>query len=148
MPSTITDKNEKGTTPKTNSKPNSNTPLTVSWKDLPLWQRDNHHIHTGYRPASNSFTRSIASLTYLHNETVNVYSHLLGAALALLSGLHVYGSVLKPRYDEYATAEDVRVFAAFFGGAVVCLGISAGYHLLANHSLWVAGWGNRADYLG
>jgi adiponectin receptor len=42
----------------------------------------------------------------------------------------------------------VRVFAAFFGGAVVCLGISAGYHLLANHSLWVAGWGNRADYLG
>jgi len=143
MPSNSIANDEKSTTTKTNI-----SPLTVSWKDLPLWQRDNHHIHTGYRPASNSFTRSIASLTYLHNETVNVYSHLLGAVLALLSGSYVYGSVLKPRYDEYATAEDVRVFSAFFGGAVLCLGISAGYHLLSNHSLWVAGWGNRADYLG
>ena len=144
MPSTTTtNTNEKTTTPKTNT-----PPLTVSWQDLPLWQRDNHHIHTGYRPASNSFTRSIASLTYLHNESVNVYSHLLGSILALLASSYVYGYVLKPRYDEHATPQDVKVFSAFFVGAVACLAISAGYHLLSNHSLWVAGWGNRADYLG
>jgi adiponectin receptor len=144
MPSTAIDHNEKSSTPK----PNSASRLTVHWKDLPLWQRDNHHIHTGYRPASNSFTRSIASLSYLHNESVNVYSHLLGACLALFSGLYVYGSVTKPRYDQQATPQDVKVFSAFFIGAVSCLAISASYHLLSNHSHWVAGWGNRADYLG
>jgi adiponectin receptor len=144
MPSNTMAHDEKSTAPK----PNSASPLTVHWKDLPHWQRDNHHIHTGYRPASNSFTRSIASLFYLHNESVNVYSHLLGACLALLSGLYVYGSVIKPRYDQQATPEDVKVFSAFFVGAVGCLAISSAYHLLSNHSHWVSGWGNRADYLG
>ena len=144
MSSTATNQNEKSTT----LKPNSASHLTVHWKELPHWQRDNHHIHTSYRPASNSFTRSIASLFYLHNESVNVYSHLLGACLALFSGLYVYGSVIRPRYDQQATLQDVKVFSAFFVGAVGCLTISSGYHLLSNHSQWVSGWGNRADYLG
>src|ERR1700742_3578432 len=51
----------------------------LHWDELPLWQRDNHHIHTGYRPASNSFAVSFHSLTYVHNETVNIYTHLLPA---------------------------------------------------------------------
>jgi adiponectin receptor len=147
MPSTATNNSKKSTAILTRE-PEPYSSLTVNWSSLPLWQRDNHHILTGYRPASNSFTRSITSLLYLHNESVNVYSHLLGSCLALISGLYVYAWILKPRYEEQATAEDVRVFSAFFGGAVVCLAISAGYHLMSNHSQWVAGWGNRADYLG
>jgi len=150
MPSTTMDPNKKHTTANPNPSPKTNTspPLTVTWNDLPPWQQDNHHIQTGYRPASNSLTRSIASLAYLHNESVNIYSHLLGSCLALLSGLYVYTSVIKPRFEAHATPQDVRVFAAFFVGAVACLAVSAGYHTLSNHSRWVAGWGNRADYLG
>ncbi len=36
----------------------------------------------------------------------------------------------------------------FFAGAVGCLGMSATYHLLCNHSEAVARWGNKLDYSG
>lgn len=120
--------------------------LTVLWNDLPTWQQDNHHIHSGYRPASNSYHGSFASLAYLHNESVNIYTHLVGALLALATGVYIYGS-LQPRYAQ-ATQEDVKVFACFFGGAVACLGMSATYHTISNHSESVARLGNKLDYLG
>jgi adiponectin receptor len=120
--------------------------LTVLWNDLPTWLQDNQHIHSGYRPASNSYRKSLASLTHLHNETVNIYTHLIGAVLALLAGVYAYGA-LRPRY-ELATQQDVLVFGCFFGGAVGCLGMSAAYHTISNHSEAVARMGNRLDYLG
>ena len=120
--------------------------LTVLWSDLPAWLQDNQHIHSGYRPASNSYRKSLASLTHLHNESVNIYTHLVGAILALLAGVYAYAA-LRPR-SEQATRQDVRVFACFFGGAVACLGMSAAYHTVANHSEGVARMGNRLDYLG
>jgi adiponectin receptor len=120
--------------------------LTILYTDLPPWQRDNIHIHSGYRPASNSYRTSLASLTHLHNETVNIYTHFVGALLALCTGVYAYGT-LRPRY-EMATHQDVGVFACFFGGAVGCLGMSAAYHTISNHSDLVAGWGNKLDYLG
>ena len=120
--------------------------LTVLWHDLPAWQQDNHYIHSGYRPASHSYKKSAQSLGYLHNETVNIYSHLIGAVLAITSGIVLY-SVLKPRY-ETATREDVVVFSCFFLGATACLGMSATYHTISNHSQAVASFGNKLDYLG
>lgn len=120
--------------------------LTVLWNDLPAWQQDNHHIHSGYRPASNSYSRSFASLTHLHNESVNIYTHLVGAVLAAIAGIYVYG-LIQPRY-EAASIEDVLVFSCFFGGAVACLGMSATYHTISNHSESVARLGNKLDYLG
>jgi hypothetical protein len=32
--------------------------LTVLWHELEDWQQDNHYIHSGYRPASNSYRKS------------------------------------------------------------------------------------------
>jgi adiponectin receptor len=120
--------------------------LTVLWNDLPTWQQDNIHIHSGYRPASNSYSKSFSSLTHLHNETVNIYTHLIGALLALFAAVYAYGS-LKPRYKQ-ATQQDVLVFLCFFAGAVACLGMSAAYHTISNHSEKVNGLGNKLDYLG
>ena len=124
----------------------TNKTITLLWSDLPTWLQDNAHIHSGYRPASGSYRKSLASLTHLHNESVNIYTHLIGAFLALLAGVYAYGT-LRPRYEK-ATQQDVRVFACFFAGAVACLGISAGYHTVSNHSERVARAGNRLDYLG
>ncbi|KAK5016827.1 hypothetical protein LTR16_003060 [Cryomyces antarcticus] len=120
--------------------------LTVLWNDLPAWLQDNHYIHSGYRPESNSYKKSAASLSYLHNETVNIYTHLLGAMLAVTSSVFLY-FVAVPRYKT-ATTEDVRVFACFFLGATACLGMSATYHTISNHSHAVAKFGNKLDYLG
>jgi adiponectin receptor len=120
--------------------------LTVLWNDLQPWQQDNHYIHSGYRPASNSYIKSAKSLGYLHNETVNIYTHLIGAILALATGVAIY-TVVYPRYQT-ATLEDVFVFNCYFLGAVACLGMSATYHTISNHSSEVSSFGNKLDYLG
>ncbi|KAF7846016.1 hypothetical protein BT93_L5592 [Corymbia citriodora subsp. variegata] len=109
-------------------------------------QQDNHYIHTGYRPASNSYLVSLNSLSYLHNESVNIYTHLLGALTALLTSIYAYHSI-RPRYA-LATPADLLVFACYFGGAAACLGMSATYHTISNHSEAVARVGNQLDYVG
>ncbi|KAJ4994033.1 ADIPOR-like receptor SPBC12C2.09c [Stagonosporopsis vannaccii] len=120
--------------------------LTYFWHEIAPWQRDNAYITSGYRPQSNSFAKSWASLLYLHNETVNIYTHLLGAIFALAASVFLFRE-LQPRY-ETASKEDVYVFGAFFTGAVACLGMSGTYHTISNHSHEVAVWGNKLDYLG
>jgi adiponectin receptor len=120
--------------------------LTVLWHQLPTWQQDNHYIHSGYRPASNSYSLSIKSLGYLHNESVNVYSHLIGALLSLVSFLALF-NIFSSRYA-LATSDDILVISCYFLGAIACLGMSTTYHLISNHSEEVAKWGNKLDYLG
>lgn len=120
--------------------------LLMVWDDLPSWQRDNQYIRSGYRKASNSVRTSIASLGYLHNESVNIYSHLIGALLFVVTAVVLYG-VLKPRY-ETASRADVVAFGCFFAGAALCLGLSASYHTISNHSSAVARLGNKLDYIG
>ncbi|KAK0328465.1 hypothetical protein LTR57_005006 [Friedmanniomyces endolithicus] len=140
-PSTAT-----ATAPITQTEQKAAGALTVLWNDIPTWLQDSHYIHSGYRPASNSYRESFASLTYLHNETVNIWTHLVGACLAAIAAIVLYTHV-RPRY-EMATSEDVMVFACYFLGAVTCLGMSATYHLICNHSEAVAKFGNRLDYMG
>ena len=120
--------------------------LLMLWDELPHWRRDNHFIHTGYRSTSNSYQKSFWSIFYLHNEFVNVWTHLLGAILFTFGGFFLY-NVIAPRYEP-ASESDVLVFACFFLGAFCCLGMSATYHTLSNHSPAVAKWGNKLDYTG
>lgn len=118
----------------------------LHWDELRPWQQDNHFIHRHYRPASNSILISLHSLTYLHTETVNVYTHLLGAICFVILCIPFY-QALKPRYATSSTA-DVLAFGSFFLGAVFCLGMSATYHLISNHSPAVNRLGNQLDYAG
>lgn len=116
------------------------------WGDLPAWRRDNAFIHSGYCQIRPSYLHSLRSLFNLHNESVNVWSHLLGAIAAVASSFYLY-YVIRPRYD-FTTPSDVLVFAFFIGGAVLCLGMSATFHAVLNHSQQVARWGNKLDYTG
>ncbi|KAI5815743.1 hemolysin-III related-domain-containing protein [Pyronema omphalodes] len=120
--------------------------LTCMWDDLQAWQKDNHYIIRGYRPESRSLYKCFASITYLHNETINIYTHLLAAVyfLWLVPQLH---STIAPRYSS-STTDDITAFSTFFLSAVICLGLSATYHTICNHSLPVAKFGNQLDYLG
>lgn len=118
----------------------------LSWSDLPSWRRDNHFIQGGYRTHRPSTLHTILSLTHLHNESVNIWSHLLGAVTAILISAYLY-LVIHPRYES-ATKADVAVFGCFFAGAVLCLGMSATFHALLSHSDGAAKWGNKLDYSG
>jgi adiponectin receptor len=120
--------------------------LTLLWEEIDTWQQDNHYIVSGYRPASSSYISSLFSLSYLHNESVNIYTHLLGS-LAFLCASGILYRVLGSRYQT-ATREDVYAFSCFFLGAVACLGMSATFHTISNHSHTVAKWGNQLDYAG
>lgn len=120
--------------------------LLLLWDDLPHWRRDNSYIRSGYRHIKPSYTHSLFSLTHLHNESVNIWSHLLGAIVAIGAAAYSY-LLVHPRYDS-ASNGDVIAFAAFFGGAVSCLGMSATFHALLSHSEDVARWGNKLDYTG
>lgn len=120
--------------------------LTILWDRIEDWRKDNHYILSGYRQTSNSYLKSAASLKYLHNESVNIWSHLVPAGI-----LAFYGPILlrklSHRYVD-ATRQDLSAFGCFFLGAVLCLGMSATFHTISNHSESVSKFGNRLDYLG
>jgi adiponectin receptor len=120
--------------------------LTIFWHEIEDWQQDNHYIHSGYRPASNSYATSAYSLSYVHNETVNIYTHLLGAITGVLGSYFLYGSIAE-RYPS-ASQQDVLVFSCFFLGLTACLSLSTTFHLFSNHSAAVQKFGNQLDYLG
>lgn len=121
--------------------------LLVLWDELPTWRRDNAYIHSGYRNAARgSYARSLRSLFYLHNESVNIWSHLIGAVVAAAAAAYLYYAI-RPRYAS-ASLADLVVFSCFFGGAFLCLGMSATFHAFLDHSEEVARWGNKLDYTG
>nr|CAH7742379.1 unnamed protein product [Callosobruchus chinensis] len=46
----------------------------LQWKDMPKHLQFNPYILTGYRPLSDAWG-CVNSITYLHNETINIVSH-------------------------------------------------------------------------
>ena len=120
--------------------------ILISYDDLPEWYQDNEFIVSSYRPISNSTKACLDSWLYLHNESVNIYTHLVPAILCLLAeGLiyqHIHGS-----YPN-ATVSDHIVFAVFLLTAAICLGLSATYHTMMNHSIDVSHMWLRFDFVG
>ncbi|KAJ8323577.1 hypothetical protein QVD99_006879 [Batrachochytrium dendrobatidis] len=53
----------------------------VHARHMPSWYNDNAFIYLGYRRITNSYAGCLKSLFYLHNETGNVYTHLIGVVL-------------------------------------------------------------------
>ncbi|EPS38757.1 hypothetical protein H072_7491 [Dactylellina haptotyla CBS 200.50] len=120
--------------------------LTCMWDELQEWQRDNHFIISGYRPATASYIKSLKSLLYWHNESVNIWTHLLGA-IFFGSFSWVLYTTFSPRYPS-ASSSDIYVFLCFFAGCLFCLCMSAFYHAVSNHSHEAARWWNVLDYVG
>ncbi|KAJ4300555.1 hypothetical protein N0V88_003233 [Collariella sp. IMI 366227] len=89
----------------------------IHWDDLAPWRRDNPSIHSGYRPESNSFLLSLQSLFYLHNESVNIWTHLLGAIFFLGAGGWLH-ALIAPRYES-ATPADVLIVLLGVGCIIV-----------------------------
>ncbi|KAK0703505.1 mPR-like GPCR protein [Lasiosphaeria miniovina] len=114
------------------SKARKARPVLLSFDELPEWHQDNEYIRHGYRPISGSAQVSFCSWSYLHNESVNIYSHLI-PGIALLLGEWYIQQYLASRYSRI-TATDHVIFTFFLLTAVICLGLSTTYHTLMNHS--------------
>ena len=118
----------------------------LSWDDLPEWSKDNEYIKSGFRPASNSYLDSFRSCFYIHNETGNIYSHLL-ATLWMMALPAIFYPYVRHNYPD-AGSDDWLVFGFFFLGGAICFGLSTGYHILSNHSRTVHDIYLRLDLLG
>ncbi|PSN66376.1 Hly-III related protein [Corynespora cassiicola Philippines] len=86
------------------------------------------------------------SILVIHNETVNISSHLVGSVLFFTLPIPVY-NMLQPVYVSASTA-DIIVFSSFFFGVAICFALSATFHIFNNHSEAVHVFGNQLDYLG
>ncbi|CAM0139680.1 inc metabolism membrane protein [Umbelopsis sp. WA50703] len=99
----------------------------LKYDELPIEWRNNAHILTGYRflPTPSACWHS---LTYLHNETGNIYTHLLGFFFFLGLGIYelFYSTSLAsvPNFDRL-------IFAVFFIAACKCLMCSTVWHTLS-----------------
>lgn len=118
----------------------------LSYNDVPDWYSDNPYILTGYRPISNSSQNCLSSLFYLHNESINIYSHLIPAILFLLAEwtLYQYVQIWYP----HTPVQDQIIFAFFLLTATICLGMSAAFHTFMNHSKDVCNLWLQLDFIG
>eukprot|EP01136_Pigoraptor_vietnamica_P043792 Opistho-1_new@19686 len=115
----------------------------LDWASLPEWLKDNDFIHGGYRPELRSFKRCMESLLYIHNETGNVYTHLIG--FTTFFALAVYTCAHLLRDSQW---EDHVMFWVFFMGAMICLLLSSLFHLVFCHSPRYLRIFSRLDYTG
>ncbi len=129
--------------PENEPPPSDSETLLLRWNELDAWQKDNQYILAHYRPVTNSYIVSFQSLFYLHNESVNIHTHLLGASVFLFISFTLYAFGFHS-----VSAPDVWAFGCFFLGATLCLGTSATYHTISNHSPLVNQLGNQLDYAG
>lgn len=119
---------------------------TIVFEDLPEWYQDNPHIRSGYRQISHSTLTCVQSCTTLHNETMNIYTHLVPAMMLAVLGIYVQTKITQ-QFPE-ATILDRIVLGANVLAAVVTFGLSASYHTLMSHSSTVSSLWLRIDYTG
>ncbi|KAF7324630.1 hypothetical protein MKEN_00504500 [Mycena kentingensis (nom. inval.)] len=134
------------------SSPSRPTKRTLDWSELAPWQRDNPGILTGYRRLTNSWIGCLNSLGWWHNETVNIWSHLLGAGVVLVSSTALFilrdASKLFWLHLPASAQSEKTLLATFLTGAAVCFVTSAAFHASICHSQPVAKYMNRVDYFG
>ncbi|ORZ06711.1 pPR-type GPCR protein [Absidia repens] len=117
----------------------------LRWDELPPWMQDNHYITDNYRRPTGSYIDCVKTIFYLHNEYVNIWSHLLGFLLFVGLGIHFVW--LQP-FSDSLTWFDYIYFFVFIAGALTCLGFSSLFHCFSCHSEPVAATWNRCDYAG
>lgn len=132
--------------PSSASRPGMTRKRLISFEQLPEWHQDNEYIRHGYRPISGSAKVSLQSWSYLHNESVNIFSHLIPAIVFLLGEWYIL-QYLTSRYPNI-TGLQTFIFSFFLLCTVICFSISVTYHTLMNHSneaekLWL-----RMDLVG
>ncbi|XP_003739378.1 adiponectin receptor protein [Galendromus occidentalis] len=122
--------------------------LEEAWKvchfsSLPQWLQDNDFLHRGHRPPLPSFSACFRSIFRIHTETGNIWTHLLGCLWFL--GIAIY-FVVQP--SDWIQWQEKLVFATFFLGAILCMGMSFTYHTVSCHSEQVGRLFSKFDYCG
>lgn len=114
----------------------------MHFKDVPSYLRDNEYITKGYR-ADYTLWDCILSVFRIHNETLNIWTHLAGFMLFLSLTVSMAAYEWEPHNNTVHWP-----FYVFLSGAMVCLLCSAVCHVftcvsgMLNAIIW------RFDYAG
>ena len=100
------------------------------------------HIKTGYRPPYQTWTYYMASLFHIHNETLNVWSHL-GALFLFIHKVYLLGWELDYLADPLAWA-----MLGFAFGTMAYAALSTTAHLLQSKSELAHYTCFQIDYVG
>lgn len=114
-------------------------------EQVPPWAQDKY-ILSGYRSPTGSVADCFNSWTYLHNETGNIYTHMV-PALCLVGGEILLYSCFKNSYPN-ATDADLFIFAMLLLAALTCMTFSTTYHTLMCHSYGLSDFWLHMDYIG
>ena len=104
------------------------------------WQSSNPYVHSGFRHRS-TFKAFTWSIFEMHNETMNIWSHLLGT---VLFGYHWYHKLTTPRSDDSSIAP----ILVFLASATTCMGCSTLCHTYAALSPDYYRIMNQLDFFG
>lgn len=102
-----------------------------SWEDLPQWMQTDPYIRRGYRRQLDSFEACLRSIFYLHNESVNIWSHLAPTLAYLVVLLATDISTLRDSKTGgvQLSAVDKAVLQTYTAASIACLIFSV-YFLL------------------
>ncbi|KAG5490707.1 hypothetical protein JKF63_00829 [Porcisia hertigi] len=118
------------------------------FEEIPQWQKYNQYIRGGYR-AFYSARMCFKSLFGWHNETINVYSHMLTFVIFLVFTVLLYTTVLNKVITAPSLGATKQVYGFFCFGSLICMLNSTLYHLFNSHcSCRVMTAMGRLDFIG
>eukprot|EP00758_Cryptobia_borreli_P018005 Tbor_TRINITY_DN6307_c0_g1::TRINITY_DN6307_c0_g1_i1::g.17817::m.17817/K07297/ADIPOR; adiponectin receptor len=97
-----------------------------NFNELPKWMQDNEFIISSYR-AHYSVSMILKSLFAIHNETANIWTHLLGLLFFIVLTAYIFITIIKPILSHYI------IFLLFSFSCCMCMGCSAAFHLFTGH---------------
>ncbi|KAG5488978.1 hypothetical protein JIQ42_00598 [Leishmania sp. Namibia] len=118
--------------------------------DVPTYLRDNRYILRGYR-AYYTGKQCFTSLLRMHNETINIWTHLLGVIVFVVLMMQLFTRHIIPEYiagnvfhqenrtaqpvpvDDARTAWPFIIFGTFSLACVMCMLCSACFHTFLCH---------------
>ncbi|KAF2113707.1 hemolysin-III related-domain-containing protein [Lophiotrema nucula] len=103
-------------------------------------QRDYVGVLSRHRPFSTCYTESLKSIMALHNEAINIWSHLIPTFWFLTMAVWFAATSEDPLDD------DMAVVLIYQSAATFCFACSTLYHVFADHVH--ADWWQHLDHFG
>ena len=121
----------------------TNTNQLLSYEDLPEWYKDNNFLKKGYRKHNESIIYYIKSLFKIHNELINIYTHLIPAIVFFF--LIIYSNIYNIVGNNIG---DNIVLNIFLISDFICFLFSSIMHTFYPYSEKIANILSRLDYFG
>lgn len=118
------------------------------FEEIAEWQKYNFFIRSSYR-AYYTTRMTLRSLLGWHNETINIWTHLIGFVAFVVLTLVLFTTTLGTLVSVQSMSLTRFTYAFFCFGSILCMLNSALYHLFTGHrKLKVFVLMGRLDFLG